>query len=139
MGLYPTSEAATVLTPQPENDSAFRSVRASLRARSGLAMPAKRQCPAFEVLTRHGWPWPSSAIAYVERSSHQNADSKFLCRTSAFLPNSEAQSFRPSAVATVAAARRAAYTYACTSHRAIGPRAGVPSAWKIASRSEEHT
>src|SRR5262249_10286367 len=39
----------------------------------------------------------------------------------------------PIAPARVAPARQAAKTYPCTSHVAIGPRAGDPSAWKTAS------
>ena len=35
--------------------------------------------------------------------------------------------------ASSAAARRAAYTYPCTSHSAIGPSASAPSAWKTES------
>jgi hypothetical protein len=46
-------------------------------ARSAEAMPVNSTYPAFEEITRHGRFAPSSASAYVERSSHQKWDSNF--------------------------------------------------------------
>ena len=55
-------------------------------ARSELAIPANRQCPGFDVRTRQGRLSLSSASAYVDSSSHQNASSKRSCNRSALPP-----------------------------------------------------
>ena len=55
------ADAATVRTPQPQNESSCMSVSATRAARAGSAIPAKRQCPAFDVRTRQGRLSPSSA------------------------------------------------------------------------------
>ena len=47
----------------PENDAGASSVAATRAARPASAMPVNRQCPAFEVRTRHGLLSPSSASA----------------------------------------------------------------------------
>ena len=97
-------------------------------ARSRDAICANRQWPAFDVRTRQGFLFPSSASAYVESSSHQNASSNFCRSRSAASDNCWALTLSPSSAASSAAARRAAKMYPCTSHKATGGWASSPSA-----------
>ena len=49
--------------PTRQTSASSISVAHTRSARSGEAIPANRQCPGFDVRTRHGRLWPSSASA----------------------------------------------------------------------------
>src|ERR1051326_2459396 len=104
MGLSRGSPLATVRIPHPENEVSSVRVVATRRACSAVAIPAKRQCPAFELRTRQGCFFPSRARTYVERSSHQNASSNRRRSASAWLDNSRDRPTSPRIFASSPAA-----------------------------------
>src|SRR5262249_26761035 len=105
IGLYRASLLATVRIPHPEKDVSSVNVAATRRACSSVAIPAKRQCPPFDVRTLHGRLLPSKARAYVEMSSHQKISSNrrrkllawfFSSPAAVASPNSKTSSLAPS-------------------------------------------
>src|SRR5207249_11842269 len=102
------SLVATVRSPQPEKDASSVSVAATRRACSWVAIPAKRQWPAFDVRTLHACFLPSSASAYVESSSHQKLSSNRRDSVFACLDKSRARTSSPKSLANFAAASLAA-------------------------------
>src|SRR5207237_556545 len=82
--------------------------------------------PALQAATRQGRPSAWSARRYVPRESSQNFAANRSCNSSARRRSSPAPAASPSASAIAAPSSRAAYTYPCTSHSAIGGAASSP-------------
>ena len=91
--------------PLPEKQSSHISAFITRAARSERAIPVYRQCPAFEVRTRHGCFAPSSASAYDAISSHQNFCSNASRSAAARRSSGRARRSNPRARASPAAAR----------------------------------
>src|SRR5438477_779573 len=116
-----------VRTPHPEKSPAESSASVVQRERAGEAIPENRQCPAFELRMRHWRLSPSSAMANMESSSDQKALSNLARSSSASARSLSPLGLRPRSSAAAAILDFAAYAYDCTSHKAIGPLARLPS------------